>query len=168
MRALLIALMALTAAPVAAAQTPVASSELQRASQALGAIWRPLTGADTGDAETACQGAIQEMAAVEAALPPILSPESVARVRALRGFLVIPTEDPGAAYFFPGSNLPWITSGLGAITVISEAEGFIGIQDASGLRIPLQLGRRDGVPILRIRSPDGAILNFVGCADTMQ
>jgi len=167
MRALLLfAFVALTALPVAA-QTPASSPELVRASEALSAIWRPLTTTGEGAVETACQGAVQEMAAVEAALPPVLTPESLARVRALRGFLVVPSDTAGEAYFFPGSNLPWITSGLGAITVISETEGFIGLQDAAGLRIPLQLGRRGEIAILRIRAPDGAILNFVGCAPTL-
>lgn len=165
-RLLLIALFALCALP-AAAQTPAtAGPELERAAHALGAIWRPLPNASEGAAQSACQGAVEEMAAVESALPPILTPESLARVRALRGFLVVPTEDPHEAYFFPGSDLPWFTSGLGTITVISEAEGFIGVQDAAGLRIPLQLGRHGELAMLRIRSPDGAILDFVGCAAT--
>jgi hypothetical protein len=50
--------------------------------------------------------------------------------------------------------------------VIDEAEGFIGVREAGGRELAFQLGAAGGKPILRLRSPEGAILNFVGCAPT--
>lgn len=151
----------------AAAQAPAAPDpELARASRALAAIWRPLADGLTPAAiEAACAGAVEEMAAIEAALPPVLTPESLARVRALHGLLIVPTgETPGEAYFFPPRELAWFASGLGTISVASEAEGFVVIRDAAGREIALQLGRAGRQSLLRVRDPEGTILNFVGCA----
>ncbi len=101
----------------------------------------------------------------QAALPPVLTHASLSRVRALRGFLIVPADDaPGGAYFFPSLDLPWFTSGLGAVAVLSESEGFLGVRDASGQDFPLQLGRANGRPILRIQGPDQQIRDFIGCA----
>ena len=102
----------------------------------------------------------------EAALPPVVTQSSLARVRALRGLLIVPTDDPQVAYFFPDRSMAWFTSGMGAIAVINEAEGFIGVRDAAGRDIALQLGQGGEHALLRIRSPDGQVLNFVGCAPT--
>lgn len=148
----------------AAAQTP--APDVARATRALSAIWRPMEGAASVDA--ACAGALQEMEAVEAALPPVLTQQSLARVRALRGLLIVPTDDPQVAYFFPDRSMDWFTSGMGAIAVINEAEGFVGVRDAAGRDIALQLGRGGEHALLRIRNPDGQVLNFVGCASTRQ
>lgn len=168
MRFLLIALALACAAP-AAAQTPAPTPELQRASRALAAIWRPLTAMDEASMQAACRGAVEEMAAVEAALPPVLTPESLARVRALRGLLIVPTDDPSISFFFPNAGMSWFTSGLGGIVVLSEAEGFIGVHDAGGRDIAFQIGRAGERPILRIRPPEGGdILTFVGCASTLE
>jgi hypothetical protein len=60
----------------------------------------------------------------------------------------------------------WFTSGMGAIAVINETEGFIGVRDAGGRDIALQLGRGGEHALLRIRNPEGQVLNFVGCAPT--
>lgn len=165
MRALLVALACL-ACGSAAAQDASNTPELTRATRALAAIWRPVQGELTGAAiETACAGAVEEMAAVEAALPPVLTPESLARVRGLRGLLVVPIEDaPGQAYFFPPLDLGWFTSGLGVISVLSEAEGFLAVRDAAGRDIAVQLGRAGRQAVLRIRPPEGPVLSFVGCA----
>lgn len=152
----------------AAAQAP--SPELVRASRALSAIWRPIASADVGSqaaVETACAGALEEMAAVEAALPPVITPESLRPVRALRGLLVLPVEDdPATAYFFPSSAMASFASGLGAIAVLSEAEGLIGVRDAAGQDIALQLGRVGRRPVLRVRPPGADVQTFVGCAPT--
>jgi hypothetical protein len=105
------------------------------------------------------------MAAIEAALPAVLTPESLARVRSLRGLLVVPVEDaPGQAYFFPPLELAWFRSGLGIISVLNEAEGFLAVRDAGGRDIAIQLGRAGRQALLRIRQPEGPILHFVGCA----
>jgi hypothetical protein len=105
------------------------------------------------------------MAAVEAALPPVLTAESLARVRSLRGLLIVPTGDaPGEAFFFPPPDLAWFASGMGRISVISEAEGFIAVRDAGGRDIALQLGRAGRTAMLRLRPPEGEPVAFVGCA----
>jgi hypothetical protein len=145
----------------AAAQT---QPDVTRATRALSALWRPMTGATT--VEAACAGALEEIEAVEAALPPVLTQQSLARVRALRGLLIVPTDDPQVAYFFPDRSMAWFTSGMGAIAVINEAEGFVGVRDAGGRDIALQLGRGGEHALLRIRNPEGQVLNFVGCAPT--
>ncbi len=162
LRSILITLALLAPLPVAA-QT-ASAPEATRAARALSAMWRPI--ADAASVDAACAGALEEIEAVEAALPPVLTPASVARVRALRGLLVVPTDDPQVAYFFPDAGMAWFTSGLGAITVLDETEGFIGVRDAGGRDIALQLGRAGELALLRVRNPEGEVLNFVGCAPT--
>src|SRR5262245_52851745 len=100
MRALAFALACLFAAP-AMAQTD--NAQVQRASHALSAIWRPVTGPLTeASIRDACAGAVEEIAAVEAAIPNVLTPQSTARVRAPHGLLIIPTsDDPAWAFFIP-------------------------------------------------------------------
>lgn len=164
MRFLILALACLVA-PAAAAQTT--APETLRAVQALSAIWRPVAGAPTAASlEAACHGAVEEMDAVDAALPPVLTPESLARVRALRGLLVVPnTETAGTAFFFPSRDLTWFASGVGVVSVINEGEGFLAVRDAEDHQIALQLGRAGSTPLLRLRAPGSStILNFVGCA----
>lgn len=163
MRSALIALACLVVATPAAAQ---GSSDVGRASQALSAIWRPLDGSLTeASIRDACAGAVEEIAAVEAAMPPVLTPASMARLRALHGLLIIPTgDDPAWAFFIPPAELPWFTSGLGAIAVLDEAQGLIGVRDAGGRDIAFQLGRAGQHAVLRIRPPEGELLTYVGCA----
>jgi hypothetical protein len=148
----------------AAAQTQ--TPDVAQATRALSAMWRPMAGAQS--VEAACAGALQEIDAVEAALPPVLTQQSLARVRALRGLMIVPTDDPQVAYFFPDRSMDWFTSGMGAIAVLDEAQGIIGVRDAAGRDIALQLGRGGEHPLLRIRNPEGQVLNFVGCASTRQ
>ncbi len=162
LRSVLIALALL--APMPAAAQAASAAEATRAARALSAMWRPI--ADAASVDAACAGALEEIEAVEAALPPVLTQASLARVRALRGLLIVPTDDPQAAYFFPDPTMDWFASGMGAIGVISEAEGFIGVRDAGGRDIALQLGRGGEHALLRVRDPEGRILNFVGCAPT--
>jgi hypothetical protein len=162
MRVLLCALALLFAAPAAAQD----NAAVARASAALAANWRPVTGAlSEASIRTACTGAVEEIAAVDAAMPPVLTAQSLARVRSLRGLLIIPAgDDPAVAYFIPPASLDWFTSGLGAIAVLDEAQGIIGVRDAAGRNIGFQLGRAGQRPVLRIRPPEGAVLTFVGCA----
>jgi hypothetical protein len=164
MRVLLIALAAVLFAAPAAAQTD--NAQIARASHALSAIWRPVTGPLTeGSIRAACEGAVEEIAAVEAALPNVLTPQSTARVRAPRGLLIIPSGgDPSLAFFIAPAELSWFTSGLGAIAVLDEAQGLIGVREAGGRDIGFQLGRAGQRAVLRIRPPEGALLTFVGCA----
>lgn len=163
MRVFLFALACLLAAAPASAEN---NEQAARASRALAANWRPVTGALTeASIRDACAGAVQEIAAVEAAMPRDLTPESLASVRSLHGLLVIPSgDDPALAFFIPPAELGWFTSGLGAIAVLDEAQGLLGVRDAGGRDIALQLGRAGTRPVLRIRPPEGAMLTFVGCA----
>ncbi len=168
MRFLIFALACLVA-PVAHAQSTVATPEATRAVRALSQIWRPLTEtASQASIQAACRGAEAEMEAVDAALPPVLTPESLARVHALRSLLVVPNSATEAtAFFFPSRDLTWLASGVGVIRVINEGEGFLAIQDAEGHDIALQLGSAGGHPMLRIRPPGTtSFLTFVGCATT--
>jgi hypothetical protein len=59
--------------------------------------------------------------------------------------------------------MTWFTSGLGGFSVINEAEGFIGVRDAAGQELALQVGRAGNHPMLRIRRPTGEIVTFAGC-----
>ncbi|MEQ1811593.1 MAG: hypothetical protein ABL889_16805 [Terricaulis sp.] len=164
MRRALIALVCLIASP-AAAQTQTTTPELTRAANAIGAIWRPIDGAITGESiQAACAGAEQEMQALDAAMPADLNEESATRVRGLRGLHVIPiARTPGAAYFFPPLSMTWFNSGLGGYSVINETEGFIGVRDASGQELAFQVGRAGPHPMLRIRRPTGEIVTLAGC-----
>lgn len=163
MRFLAFALACLFATSASAQQN---SAETGRAAAALSAIWRPVDGAvTTTSINAACTGAVEEIAAIEAALPPVLTPESLQRVRGLRGMLIVPAGDvTGWLYVFPPSSLTWITPGLGRVTVVSETDGFLALQDGAGQSVSLQLGRAGQWPLLRIRPPEGALLNYVGCA----
>jgi hypothetical protein len=163
-RALALAAILALSAPASAQTDPTAN--VTRASQALSFLWRPIPALDASAITAACAGAAEEIDAVEAALPPVLTTESLSRVRALHGLLIIPTEDPAISYFFPDGSMPWFASGLGGVAVLNEGEGFIGVRDAGGRQMAFQLGRAGGRPILRIRNPDDTILNFVGCAPT--
>jgi hypothetical protein len=164
MKRALITLLCLAPWP-AAAQTTAATPELTRASQAIGAMWRPVEGQVTNDSiRAACTGAQQEMQALDAAMPAELTEESAARVRGLRGLHVVPIADrPGAAYFFPPLSMTWFSSGLGGYSVIDEAEGFIGVRDAGGHEHAFQIGRAGNHPMLRVRRPDGTLVNLAGC-----
>lgn len=164
MKPALIALLCLAAWP-AGAQTPTATPELTRATQAIGAMWRPIEGPLSGESiRAACAGAEQEMLALDAAMPAELTDESASRVRGLRGLHVIPiASTPGAAYFFPPLGMSWFNSGLGGFSVINEAEGFIGVRDAGGQELAFQIGRAGTHPMLRIRRPSGEIVTLAGC-----
>jgi hypothetical protein len=164
MRSALIALTCLAALP-AAAQTPAPTTEIGRATVALGAMWRPLDGPITSESiRAACAGSEQEMQALDAAMPSELNEESAARVRGLRGLHIIPiARTPGAAYFFPPLNMPWFNSGLGDFGVINEAAGSIGVHDSSGQELAFEVGRAGTHPMLRIRRPTGEVIIFAGC-----
>lgn len=165
---LFIALIA-CATPAAAQQTP-AQSDLQRAAHMLGANWRPLeAGAASAEAAyaAACQGATDEMAALDAALPATLAPDGLGAVRTQRGLIIVPTdENPGAAYVFPNPHLTNIASGLAAIHVVDAAAGRISLTDAAGQEIQLQLGVAGGKAMMRILREGAEPLLYVGCASS--
>ena len=169
MRFLVFALACLFATPFASGAAAQTAPELARANRALSAIWRPLSGpATSASLEAACAGAVEEMEAVEASLPPVLTAASLSRVRALHGLLIVPTgDDPASAFFFPSAMTPWFASGVGAISVINETEGFLAVRDAQGQDIAVQLGNAGGKPLMRLRIPgSNTIVTFVGCAAT--
>jgi len=163
MRIVLFVLACLIAAP-AAAQTD--NGQIARASHALAANWRPVTGTlSEASIRSACAGAVEEIATVDAALPAVLNADTMARVRAPHGLLIIPAgDDPAYAFFIPPADMSWFTSGMGAIAVLNEAQGQMSVRDAGGRTIALQLGRAGGHAVLRVSPPQGALLTFVGCA----
>lgn len=165
MRSALIALVCLTTLPAAAQTTAPPTTEIGRATIALGAMWRPLDGPITNESvRAACAGSEQEMQALDAAMPSELTAESAARVRGLRGLHIIPiARTPGAAYFFPPLNMPWFASGLGDYGVVNEAAGALGAHDSSGQEFALELGRAGPHPMLRIRRPTGEVATFAAC-----
>ena len=138
-----------------------------RAVDALAAVWRPIAADLIRSAQAvtnACAGAVEESAAVEAALPADLSAEGLARVRSLGALIVVPIDGaPGGVYFIPPPEMAWFASGYGAVLAVSESEGLLVARDAAGRDTALQLGRIGALPVLRIREPGGAIQNMVGC-----
>lgn len=153
-----------------AASAQAAYPELERASRAVAAIWRPIDLASSGaeDLSAACSGWEEEMRALDDALPEQLTPEALAQVRAARALIIVPTaEDPAAAFVFPSPDMAWLASGLGRISVLAEAQGLVGLQDAAGRSFTLQLGRHGAAAVMRVRSPGGDMLSFVGCAPTV-
>jgi hypothetical protein len=117
--------------------------------------------------EAACTGAVDEMAALDASLPAELSPETLRPIRAPRGFIIVPTDDPGMAYIFPNAQLSAMTPGLAAIRVVSATLGRVDIVDAGGQTTQLQVGVAGGRPMMRVLREGGAPLVFVGCASSI-
>jgi hypothetical protein len=148
----------------ASAQATAAS---HRAVDALAAVWRPIAADQIRSPQAvanACAGAVEESAAVEAAMPADLAPEAMQRIRSLGGFIVVPINDaPGGVYFIPPPEMAWFASGYGAVLAVSESEGLMVARDAAGRDIALQLGRIGARPVLRIRDPSGALQSLVGC-----
>lgn len=171
MRPLILALAAACALP-AAAQTPLEPTASERVARMLGAIWRPLPETAAGPSpavfQTACEGAIEEMAELDTRLPEQLTPAALATVRAPRGLVIIPTEeDPASVYLFPSQDLSAITSGLGQFRLDPVGERRLVIRDAAGQETHVQLGAVSGQALMRLRAPgqsDASI--FVGCAPT--
>ncbi|MGE0597682.1 MAG: hypothetical protein AB7P07_15070 [Hyphomonadaceae bacterium] len=172
MRAIAFAAALLCFAASAAAQTTTAPPEddLARAARMLAANWRPIPGLATSGAEAAisqaCEGAIEELARLDAALPEDLSAPAIQLVRAERGLVIVPTAEANAAYLFPNPQLPNVTSGLAAIRVLDPAAGRVTLTDAAGQDIQLQLGVAGGRAMMRILPAEGDPLVYVGCAST--
>lgn len=159
MRMALLAILFMGVQTAAAQDTP-----LSRATAELTANWRPVTTLSSTAFDASCAGAQEELNAIDAALPRVLTQETLARVRALRGLAIVPADDvPGAVYVFAPPTLNWLTSGLATVHLLDESEGFIRLTDAAGLQVALQRGAAGGRPVLRLRAPDNTILNFVGC-----
>jgi hypothetical protein len=166
MRFLLAALAVfLSPVPAAAQDAPQDPQALAEATFALSANWRPTAALTAAAFEAACAGADAEIAAVEAGLPPVLTAESLARVRSLRGLLISPADgEPGEVYVFAPPSLDWLTSGLARVRVLQASEGFLALQDAAQVDVALQRGAAGSHPVLRLRGPDDAIVTLVACA----
>ncbi|MEQ1618065.1 MAG: hypothetical protein ABL883_06945 [Terricaulis sp.] len=156
---------ALLLSPPAAGQTGDIAAAMPR----LAAIWRPIApGANAEAVRAACDGAIEELAAVDAQMPAELSPQNLARVRPPRGLIIIPLgEEPSGAYFFAPAELAGFVSGLGAVSVADETQGRLRVRDAAGAEIELQLGALGPTPALRVASAGAEARTFVGCAPTL-
>lgn len=167
MRTLTIALLSLltAASALALAQAP----EPGRAAQALGANWRPIDPAGLGSPEalqSACAGAIEEIAAVEAMLPATLDAPGLARVRSPQGLVIVASDRADAVYLFAPAAMRWLGSGLATLAVLDEAQGRLALRDAGGTSFSVQIGRVGGRAVMRVQPPDGGLLTLAGCAPT--
>jgi limonene-1,2-epoxide hydrolase len=143
---------------------PATTNAQDTATAALAANWRSVDAFTAASFDAACTGAQAELDALDAALPRVLTPESLSRVRTLRGLAIIPADDvPGGVYLFAPPALEWLTSGLATVQRLDETEGFFRLTDAAGVQVAVQRGAAGGRPVLRLRGPDNAILSFVGC-----
>jgi hypothetical protein len=171
MRRVLFALV-LMLAPSALAQSqeaPANPAAVNRAGASLSAIWRPAPEPlSAASIAAACVGAMDELNTAIAAIPASTRPDVVARVRSTTAIIISAWADrPGEAHIFAPQSLPWLTTGVARFDVLDEAGGFVGLQDAGGREVALQLGRAGRQAVLRVRPPEGGDpLNFVGCAAT--
>jgi hypothetical protein len=173
---LALAALAILLAANATAQTPPgsptapanASPEVARASRALAAMWRPLTGPATETAlASACHGAVEDMRALDEAMPDPLTSEALASLHPAHGIVFVPaSDDPGAIFIFPSADLIWFASGLGAIAAANEGTGEVSLRDAAGHTIQAVLGHAAGHAMLRLEVPGGGPATYVGCAAT--
>lgn len=168
MRALVFATLLLSAGPALAQEQPAPpQTDLERASHMLAANWRPIVAGANAEAALAnsCEGALEEMAALDAALPEELNADGLNTIRAQRGLIIVPTtENPAAVYVFPNPNLASITSGLAAVRVVDAAAGRISLIDAAGATTQFQLGVSGGQPMMRILLEGADPVTYVGCA----
>lgn len=171
MRALLFAALLAAATPALAQQQPAApQTDLERASHMLAANWRPIVAGASAEAALAnsCEGALEEMATLDAALPEDLNAAGLNALRAERGLIIVPTTDnPAAVYVFPNPQLAQITSGLAAVRVVDAAAGRVSLIDAAGATTQFQLGVSGGQPMMRILRDGADPLTYVGCANSV-
>lgn len=171
MRLSVIALSLLLMVAPALAQT--SDDELARASGLLAANWRPVAPAPGGDAEAifaaACEGAVEEMAALDAQIPEDLNAAALAALRPPRGLVFVPAADnPAAGFVFANDALPHIASGLALLRLVDAARGRVDLIDAVGATIELQLGVAGGKPVMRVPDAAGAPSLYVGCASSIR
>ena len=166
-------------APVAAQSTqqaqPTGTPEQQhaRAAAQLAALWRPVpAGRMTEAALThACDGSLEEMAALRRRLPDPLTVDSLADLRAEHGLVFVPTdENPLLLFAFPNDDLRGIASGLGAFRLDpAGGEGKLIFQDAAGHDSNLEIGHAGRFPLLRVR-PRGSTYDvhlYVYCVSSL-
>ncbi|MBS0385370.1 MAG: hypothetical protein JSS00_08470 [Proteobacteria bacterium] len=151
------------------APTTVVSPEIARASHALAAIWRPLAGPATEAGLTAaCNGAVDDMRALDNAMPDQLNAAALAALHPAHGIVFVPAaEDPSDMFAFPSSDLTWFASGLGKLVAANEGTGEVSLRDAEGHAILITLGHVAGHAMLRLTVPGGDPITYVGCAATV-
>jgi hypothetical protein len=148
---------------------PNAATQIAHASRSLAAIWRPITTTTQSALATACSGASDDLAALDASLPQDLNNRTLAAVHVAHGLVFVPTsENPADTFVFADTSMAWLASGVGVITSADEDTGEVVLQDAAGASIHLQLGHVAGQLLMRLTTPGGQDLTFAGCASTLQ
>lgn len=144
------------------------SPDIAHASHALAAMWRPLTGPATeAGLATACAGAVEDMRALDSAMPDDLSADALARLHPAHGIVFVPAaDDPSDVFIFPSADLTWLGSGLGKLVTANEDTGEVTLHDAQQHPILITLGRAAGHSMLRLTVPTGSPVTYVGCAAT--
>lgn len=158
---------ALFCAAPALAQTSTAA-QIARASHTLAAIWRPITTTTQAALTTACAGASDDLAALDASLPQELNNRTLAAVHVAHGLVFVPTtENPANIFVFADTTMSWLASGVGVITAADEDTGEVTLEDAGGATVHLQLGHVAGQVLMRMTTPGGQNITFAGCASTL-
>jgi hypothetical protein len=158
-----------TLAPLAGPPPATAASpDIAHASHALAAIWRPLSGPSTeAGLTTACSGAVEDMRALDSAMPDELSADSLAGLHPAHGIVFVPAaDDPSDIFIFPSAELTWLGSGLGKLVTANEGTGEVTLHDAQQHPILITLGHVAGHSMLRLSVPTGHPVSYVGCAAT--
>ncbi len=151
------------------APTTAVSPEISRASHALAAIWRPLTGPATeAGLAAACAGAVDDMRALDGAMPDELSATALAALHPAHGIVFVPAaDDPSDVFIFPSADLTWFASGLGKLVTANEGTGEVALHDAQDHPILMTIGHAAGHSMLRLTVPTGDPVTYVGCAATV-
>jgi hypothetical protein len=145
------------------------ASEADRATAALAANWRAIALGEMGSPtaiSAACEGAIDEIAELDARLPETLTPLALAQVHPPRGLIFVRAATPDGVFAFVPANIHNFTSGLAQVTASNQVDGRIVLRDAAGAAVALQIGRVASRPVLRMPQPQGEELTLVGCAPT--
>jgi len=145
------------------------SPGIAHASRALAAMWRPVTGPSTeAGLSAACSGAVEDMRALDRAMPDELSADSLAGLHPAHGIVFVPAaDDPSDIFIFPSADLTWLSSGLGKLVTANEGTGEVTLHDAGQHPILITLGRVASHSMLRLTVPTGNLLTYVGCAATV-
>jgi hypothetical protein len=113
-------------------------------------MWRPLTGAATEAGLTAaCSGAVEDMRALDRAMPDELSATSLAALHPAHGIVFVPAaDDPSDIFIFPSADLTWLASGLGKLITANEGSGEVALRDAQDHAVLITLGHVTGHSML--------------------
>ncbi|WP_395647441.1 hypothetical protein [Terricaulis sp.] len=178
LRSALIALALACAFAVPATAQPAQTSapqsqQLARAATQLAALWRAVPPGRMTEATLthACDGAIEEMAALQRRLPDPITVNGLADIRAEHGLVFVPTdENPTLLFAFPNDDLRGIATGLGSFRLDpAGGEGKLIFQDAAGHDSNLEIGHAGRFPLLRVR-PRGSeydVQLYVYCVSSL-